>query len=138
MVFNDDDSQPANKGMNDATMARSILVVDDEENLLLLLQRVLGKDGYRVCVANGSYQALALIEDHSFSAAIVDIKMFPIDGVALLGEIKQRSPSTQVVMITGYPTETTREECLRRGATAFMTKPLDIQKLKSIIHELAS
>ena len=123
--------------MLETTMAGSILVVDDEENLLVLLDRILSKEGYAVSVAHGSVEALDLIRRNKFGAAIVDIKMFPVDGVALLGEIKNLAPSTAVVMITAYPTADTREECFRKGATAYLTKPLDIQRLKGVMRELA-
>jgi ATP-dependent Lon protease len=112
---------------------RSVLVVDDEENLLVLLDRILSKEGYKVNTAFNSYQALDLIEKCGFRLAILDIKMFPLDGVALLSEIKNRSPSTQVIMITAYPTVDTRNECLQLGATSYLTKPLDIQQLKSVV-----
>jgi DNA-binding NtrC family response regulator len=122
----------------ESTMASSILIVDDEENLLVLLDRILSKEGYQVRVANGSGQALDLIEKQKFGAAILDIKMFPLDGVSLLSEIKRRAPSTRVVMITAYPTADTRDECFRKGATAYLTKPLDIQKLKGVMRELTA
>src|SRR6266404_601903 len=122
----------------EATMASSILIVDDEENLLILLERIFSKEGYAVSVAHGSHQALNFIQNNEYCAAILDIKMFPIDGVALLAEIKQRAPSTQVVMITAYPTADTRAECFRKGAKEYLTKPLDIQKLKGIVRELTS
>ena len=112
---------------------RSVLVVDDEENLLVLLDRILSKEGYKVNTAFNSYQALDLVEKRRFRVAILDIKMFPLDGVALLSEIRNRSPSTQVIMITAYPTVDTRNECLRMGATSYLTKPLDIQQLKSVV-----
>jgi DNA-binding NtrC family response regulator len=111
----------------------SVLVVDDEENLLVLLDRILSKEGYKVNTAFNSYQALDLLEKCGFRLAILDIKMFPLDGVTLLSEIKNRSPSTQVIMITAYPTVDTRNECLRMGATSYLTKPLDIQQLKSVV-----
>jgi DNA-binding NtrC family response regulator len=114
-------------------MDQSVLIVDDEENLLLLLDRILSKDGYEVQTAPNSYRALDLLQNGRFQLAILDIKMFPIDGVALLSEIKNRSPSTQVIMITAYPTVDTRKECFRRGATSYLTKPLDIQQLKGVI-----
>jgi DNA-binding NtrC family response regulator len=118
---------------SESTMERSVLVVDDEENLLLLLDRILSREGYKVRTAFDSYQALDLVEKRGFRLAILDIKMFPLDGVALLSEIKSRSPSTQVIMITAYPTVDSRNECLRRGATSYLTKPLDIQQLKSVV-----
>jgi DNA-binding NtrC family response regulator len=120
------------------TMPSSILIVDDEDNLLVLLDRILSKEGYAVNIAHGSQEALDLIKTSAYSAAIIDIKMFPMDGVALLAEIKNHAPSTQVVMITAYPTADTREECFRKGATAYLTKPLDIQKLKEVMRELTA
>ena len=65
-----------------------------------------------------------------FQLAILDIKMFPLDGVVLLGEIKSRRPSIEVIMITAYPTVDTRNECMKKGASTYLTKPVDIQELK--------
>jgi DNA-binding NtrC family response regulator len=118
-------------------MERSVLVVDDEENLLVLLERILSKEGFTVRTASNAYQALDLLDKYSFDLAILDIKMFPVDGVALLSEIKKRSPSVHVVMITAYPTIDTRNECLKIGASTYLTKPLDIQELKSVVQDLA-
>jgi len=120
-----------------ATMERSVLVVDDEENLLVLLERILSREGFLVRTASNAYQALDLVDKNSFDLAILDIKMFPVDGVALLSEIKKRSPAVHVVMITAYPTVDTRNECLKNGASTYLTKPLDIQELKSVVQNLA-
>jgi len=117
-------------------MDRSVLVVDDEENLLVLLERILSKEGFTVRTANNAYQALDLVDKKNFDLAILDIKMFPVDGVVLLAEIKKRSPSTHVVMITAYPTTDARNECLKSGASTYLTKPIDIQELKSVVQNL--
>jgi DNA-binding NtrC family response regulator len=119
-------------------MDRTILVVDDEENLLVLLERILSREGFSVRTSSNAYQALDLVDKNTFAVAILDIKMFPVDGVALLAEIKKRSPSTHVVMITAYPTIDTRNECLKIGASTYLTKPLDIHELKSVVQNLAS
>ena len=115
---------------------KSILIVDDEENLLLLLERILTRQGYQVVTAQNSYDASSLLKKRIFELAIVDIKMFPLDGVFLLGEIKGRSPSTKVIMITAYPTVNTHTECIRKGASTYLTKPLDIQELKTTVDGL--
>jgi DNA-binding NtrC family response regulator len=117
-------------------MDRTLLIVDDEENLLLLLERILSKEGYAVRTAPNSYQALRLLENDSFQLAILDIKMFPIDGLALLAEIKSRRPAIKVIMVTAYPTIDSRAESFRKGATSYLTKPLDIQQLKSVVRTL--
>jgi ATP-dependent Lon protease len=119
-------------------MQRSILIVDDEANLLVLLDSVLSKEGFHVRTASNADHALELVDHWSFNLAILDIRMYPIDGVALLAEIKKRSPSIQVVMITAYPTADTRNECLRIGAANYLAKPLDIQELKTVVSTLAA
>jgi DNA-binding NtrC family response regulator len=117
---------------------KSILIVDDEENLLLLLERILTRQGYQVVTAQNSHDASSVLKTRTFQLAILDIKMFPVDGVFLLGEIKDRSPTTKVIMITAYPTVNTRTECIRKGASTYLTKPLDIQELKTTVDGLLS
>lgn len=117
-------------------MENSLLVVDDEENLLVLLERIFRREGYTVNTAHGSLHALDLLAEHDFAAAILDIKMYPVDGVTLLGEIRARAPATRVIMITAYPTNDNRDECFRKGASAFLTKPLDIETLKNTVRKL--
>ena len=118
-------------------MERSVLIVDDEENLLILLDRIFSKEGYQVKTANNANQALEYVEREPFSVAILDIKMYPIDGVALLAEIKKRSPDIPVIMMTAYPTVDTRSDCMKYGAANYLIKPLDIQELKSVVQGLA-
>ncbi|HXV80953.1 MAG TPA: response regulator [Candidatus Binatia bacterium] len=116
----------------------NILIVDDEENLLLLLERILTRQGYQVVTAQNSHDACNLLKTRTFQLAILDIKMFPLDGVFLLGEIKGHSPSTKVIMVTAYPTVNTRAECMKKGASTYLTKPLDIQELKTTVDGLLS
>lgn len=118
------------------TSQNNILIVDDEENLLVLLERILTRQGYGVVTAQNSHDACTLLQTRVFQLAILDIKMFPLDGVFLLGEIKRRSPSTEVIMITAYPTIDTHNECMKKGASRYLTKPVDIQQLKITVDGL--
>lgn len=113
-----------------------VLIVDDEENLLELLDGILSKEGYQVKTASSAYTALDFIGQSDIRVAIVDIRMYPIDGVALLAEIKNRSPSTHVIMMTGYLTAETQKVCMKYGAANYLTKPLDLQKLKTLLRSL--
>jgi len=70
------------------------------------------------------------------SAALIDIRMHPIDGIALLVEIKKRSPSTHVIMITGFLTPETKSRCIQYGATNYFTKPLEMEKMKIALRGL--
>lgn len=114
-------------------MDSTVLVVDDEENLLVLLDGLLSREGYQVKTANNAYDALDYLNKKDVRVAILDIGMYPINGVVLLAEIKRRSPSTQVVMMTASPTMDLRTDCLKYGATNFLTKPLDISTLKTVL-----
>src|SRR5258707_6901994 len=105
-----------------------VLVVDDEENLLVLLKAILSKEGYQVKTANSAYEALDFVDQNDIRVAILDIKMYPIDGVALLAEIKKRSPTTQVIIMTAFLSTETQRNCQQYGAASYITKPLDVQE----------
>ena len=111
-------------------MNSSVLVVDDEKNLLVLLDRVLSKEGYQVKTAIDAYEALECFDQTDIAVALLDIRMHPIDGIALLVEIKKRSPSTHVIMISSFLTTENESRCIQYGAIDYLPKPLEIQKLK--------
>ena len=110
--------------------------MDDEQNLLGLPD-------------NGSRQAGFCREDHvernrrievsregCFQLALLDIKMGPVNGVQLFKEIKGRRPIIKVVMMTGLPTSESRMQASENGASAYLTKPVDLQKLVDTINSL--
>jgi two-component system, NtrC family, response regulator len=118
-------------------MPISILAVDDEQNLLELLLTVLRKRGFKVKTALNGMEALKLLDQESFQLALLDLKMGPVNGVELLREIKDRRPVIKVIMMTAYPTTETRIKASENGASAYLTKPVDIQKLVDTINSLA-
>jgi DNA-binding NtrC family response regulator len=118
-------------------MPISILAVDDERNLLELLITVLGKKGFKVKTALNGLEALKLLDQESFQLALLDLKMGPLNGVQLLKQIKDRQPVIKVIMMTAYPTSDTRMEASANGASAYLTKPVDLQKLVDTINSLA-
>ena len=118
-------------------MGPSLLIVDDEANFLVLLDRILSREDYQVTAARGAHRAIHHLDRETFDLAILDINMYPMGGVELLAEIKERSPSTQVVMVTAYPTDDTRDECVKLGAAGYLTKPIDISELKNVLRHLA-
>ena len=117
-------------------MNSSVLVVDDEENLLVLLDRVLSKEGYQVKTAIDAYEALEVLDENDISVALIDIRMHPIGGIDLLVEIKKRSPSTHVIMISSFLTTENESRCIQYGAIDYLPKPLEIQKLKIALRGL--
>jgi DNA-binding response OmpR family regulator len=118
-------------------MQPSLLFVDDEPNFLVMVDRVLSKEGYRVTTALDSVQALMYVDCTAFKFAVLDIRMTPIDGMEVLTRIKKRNPATHVIMVTGYPTPESRDECQKLGAASYLTKPLDLAELKAVLRDLS-
>jgi DNA-binding NtrC family response regulator len=117
---------------------RSVLVVDDELNFVILLDRVLTKKGYQVTTATNAQKALALISQQAtFDLAIIDIRMEPIDGLSLLVELKQRLPHLKVIMLTAYPTYETRMTSVQKGASAYFTKPVELETFLDTVRQLS-
>lgn len=115
-----------------------MLVVDDELNFVILLDRVLTKKGYQVTTATNAEKALGLIgEQASFDLAIVDIRMEPMDGLCLLAELKQRLPHLKVIMLTAYPTYETRMTSVQKGASAYFTKPVELGTFLDTVRQLS-
>ncbi len=122
-------SDPAVKGMVKPGHG-SVLVVDDELNFVILLDRVLSKRGYQVMTAANAEEALALVDQRvTFDVAIIDIRMGPMDGLALLSELKREMPELKVIMLTAYPTYETRVTSIKNGASAYFTKPVELTSL---------
>ncbi len=117
-------------------MAASILLVDDNENFLSFLETVFSKRGYDVKTASNGAEALRLIDQRSFALAILDIRMGPVDGLSLLTEIKRREPFLKSIIITGYPTPESRSRAFQNGASAYLTKPVDLEDLVDITRSL--
>jgi DNA-binding NtrC family response regulator len=106
-----------------------ILVVDDEEVVLESCDRALSSQGYRVARAKNVDQALARMEAQTFDAMIVDLVMPKQGGIELLKITKQNSPTTQVIIITGYSSINTAVESIKLGAYDYLSKPFSPSEL---------
>jgi DNA-binding NtrC family response regulator len=118
------------------TARRSILVVDDEENFLALLRWFLTSRGYEVDTALNRDAAVRLTQARTFDLAFIDIRLGQVDGLTLVGELKLSFPSIKIVMMTAYPTIASIKKSLEIGASAFLTKPIDLQRLIKTIQGL--
>lgn len=114
----------------------SILVVDDEENFLTLLHWFLTERGYEVFTASTAEEALSLFEGHSFDAALLDVRLGSANGIALLERLTHRAPNLKVIMMTAYPTVGSVKEAFDKGASRYLTKPINLQELAETIQTL--
>jgi len=110
-------------------MARTILVVDDEETIIQSLNGILTDEGYDVVSANSGADALEKIEEVMPELVLLDIWMPGIDGIEALVKIKQTNPNLPVVMMSGHGTIETAVKATKLGAYDFIEKPLSLEKV---------
>jgi two-component system response regulator HydG len=101
-----------------------ILIVDDEKDLCLVLNRFLSKHGFEVIEANKGKKAIELLSEAAPDLILCDFKLDDMDGTSVLKAIKEVNPSIPVIIITGYSNIKTAVEVMRLGAVDYITKPL--------------
>ena len=101
-----------------------VLVVDDKDNMLKLFEKIL-TEGYEVTTAGDGARALVLAANESFDVVVTDIRMPGAGGFEVLRAIKACSPSTEVVMMTGYGTVADAVQAMKMGAYDYLEKPFD-------------
>ena len=108
----------------------TILLVDDEEGIRNVLNITLTHAGFRVLLASDGDTGFALFKTQKPDIVITDIKMPGIGGIELLKKIKQMSPHTEVIMITGHGDMDLAVKSLQYEAADFITKPIDSNELE--------
>jgi len=112
---------------------KRILVVDDEHEILRIIDDLLTRNGYHVDTATTCEKALKLFGENEYNTILSDIRMPQKSGINLLEVVSKSNPELPVVIMTGYASIETAIDALKQGAFDYLTKPLDYQKLKSII-----
>lgn len=105
--------------------ARSILLVDDSIVLRDRLAMAFQERGFRVAVAGNFDEAVAIFSQEPTELAVLDLRMPGKPGLMLLQELKQISPSTKVLILSGFGSIATAIDAIRLGATNFLPKPAD-------------
>ena len=105
-------------------MPERILVVDDEPNMLRLLKTILmDKTGYEVTTTNNPLEVSKLLQEGHYDLVVTDLKMPLVDGIDLIGIVKNIDATMPIIVITAYGTIETAEEAIQKGAYDFITKP---------------
>ena len=115
-----------------------ILVVDDEKNLRLVVQKELTRQGHEVDVAINGEEAWHLLEEKDFDVILSDIDMPVMDGMALLRKVREgvQNPP-EMIMLTGQATVETAIEAMKLGAYDYLTKPYRITELSVLVTQAA-
>ena len=108
----------------------SVLVVEDNEDLVMGLQDFLHHDGYIVTVTGTVAEAIELVRAHRFNAVLLDLSLPDGDGLEVLKETQRLDPSLPVVIVTAHISHDRTVGSLTEGAFAYLTKPYDREELR--------
>src|SRR2546422_1647372 len=103
----------------------TILVVDDEKNYLWMLEELFQGEGYEVLTCERAEDALPLLTEGRVDLLLTDLRMAEMDGMALLGRVREMSPASSTIIMTAFGTVERAVEAMRLGAYDFILKPFD-------------
>ncbi len=117
-------------------MERTLLLVDDEENIASALVRLLRRDGYNILRANSGKAGLELLAQHEVGVIISDQRMPEMTGAEFLSKVKELYPDTVRIMLSGYTDLNSVTDAINRGAIyKFLTKPWEDDLLRENVEE---
>ena len=115
-------------------MDKKLLIIDDEKSIVESLTRALQGMEMDILTSNDPEQALDMIKAQEPHVVISDLKMPKMDGLELLGKIKQFNPNVQVIMITGHGTIDEAVTAMKKGAYDFIPKPFNKQEIIAVVN----
>ncbi|KAF0103833.1 MAG: response regulator receiver [bacterium] len=114
----------------------TLLIVDDEANILAALARLFRRDGYALLRATSGREALALLATHEVGVILTDQRMPDMSGVQFLAKARERWPDSVRIMLSGYTELSSVTESVNQGAIyKFLTKPWDDEPLRQTVRE---
>lgn len=115
---------------------QSVLLVDDEEQMLLAMETVLAREGFSVLKSSNGQDALELLGKSKVDLVISDMRMPVMGGSELLEKVSELYPRVPMVMITAYGTIEQAVTAMREGAADFITKPFSAEDLQAVVSKL--
>jgi DNA-binding NtrC family response regulator len=112
-----------------------ILVIDDDENIRNTMKTILEDEGYVVDLAATGREAIEKTQKTAYNLALLDIRLPDMEGVELLKLIKDPTPRTRKIMVTGYPSMQNAITALNKNADAYLIKPVNVEKLLTTVKE---
>jgi CheY-like chemotaxis protein len=114
-------------------MADTILVVDDEVDVLEMIEVGLQSAGYHVLLADSGERAIEIFQQQRADLVICDMRMPGMDGITTVARLREHDPGLPVVMITGFMTPETIEECEGLGNVNLVAKPFVFRELSKAV-----
>ena len=116
----------------------SVIILDDEPIVCERLTPALEKLGFEVEAYTDSQKAVDRLCERQFDILVTDLKMKKPDGLEVLRFVKEQTPTTKVIFITGFATVETATQALKEGAVDFIAKPFKISQLVDLIVQIAN
>jgi two-component system response regulator AtoC len=115
----------------------SLLIIDDEANMLDMLSATLRREGYQITTAVDGRQGLKCASTNSFDFILCDLKMPLMDGLQFLEEAKIRKIDATIIMMSAFANVDTAVQAMKYGAYDFITKPFKLNEITCILEKAA-
>jgi two-component system response regulator AtoC len=111
-------------------MQRTVLVVDDERNMLMVMEMALEEAGYRVLTAERAEDAVTMLRDPDLAVVLSDLKMPGMSGEEFIARCQHDRPDVPVIVVTAFGSIRSAIECIQAGANNYLTKPFEPEELQ--------
>ena len=115
----------------------NILVVDDDQDVCEYLQDFLASEGYDVTIVNDPTKTLETLQAAEYHVVVLDLMMPKLNGIDLLGRIRQIDDDIAVIILTGYPSLETATSSIEHDVSAYIRKPFSISDFRDAINRIA-
>lgn len=117
------------------TRGKCVLVVDDEQQMVDIIKKILEQEGYQVFAEINAHSALRALDNIQIDLMLIDLKMPEMDGVELLKLARTKSKELPAIFLTAYGTAHSARDAMELGACDFLSKPFDNQILREAVKE---
>lgn len=114
----------------------TLLIVDDEVGIVEEIRFFFEEEGFKVYTADSGGDGIVMIQQYQPDLLLIDIKLPDISGLKVLAAVKQVSPGTKTIVITGYVDQILIDEAEKIGRDAFLQKPFSLDLLKAEVDRL--
>ena len=111
----------------------TLLVVDDDPEVLYSMERSLNSDSLRVVAASTAQEGIALVRDRRPDAVVLDVRLPDMSGLDAVDAIQQIDAHLPIIVITAFAATDTAIEAMKRGAFEYLLKPVDLQQLRDTV-----
>ena len=115
---------------------KTILIVDDQKGIRLLLNEVFAREGYKVFQAGNGIEALDVIDSQSVDCVMLDMKIPGMNGIEILKKIRERNIQVPVFMMTAFEEDEIISEARELGMTKYFRKPFNILEVRDEVNSI--